>query len=73
MRRGDAPKGSAARCNFSRAEPIPPGARRRRYALPIRPRSAISATFIARLIKGCRGDEPAGFSRKGINRATSTL
>jgi large subunit ribosomal protein L35 len=28
--------------------------------LPIRPGSAISATFIARLIKGCRGGVPAG-------------
>jgi hypothetical protein len=29
-------------------------------SLPIRLRSAISAAFIARLIKGCRGDDPAG-------------
>jgi hypothetical protein len=29
-------------------------------SLPIWLRSAISANFIARLIKGCRGDVPAG-------------
>jgi hypothetical protein len=29
-------------------------------SLPIRLGSAISANFIARLIKGCRGDVPAG-------------
>jgi len=28
--------------------------------LPIAGRSAISAAFIARLIKGCRGDDPCG-------------
>jgi hypothetical protein len=30
-------------------------------SLPIRPGSAISANFIARLIKGCRGDAHAGY------------
>jgi hypothetical protein len=30
-------------------------------SLPIAPHSAISADFIARLIKGCRGDVPAGY------------
>jgi large subunit ribosomal protein L35 len=29
--------------------------------LPIRPRSVISPAFIARLIKGCRGDAHAGY------------
>jgi hypothetical protein len=29
--------------------------------LPIPPGSAISPTFIARLIKGCRGDAHAGY------------
>jgi hypothetical protein len=31
-----------------------------RFRLPIRPGSAISANFIARLIKGCRVDVRAG-------------
>ena len=35
-------------------------------SLPIRPGSAISANFIARLIKGCRGDGPCGLFRLGI-------
>jgi hypothetical protein len=30
--------------------------------LPISASSAISPTFIARLIKGCRGDDRAGYS-----------
>jgi hypothetical protein len=43
-----------------------------RYALPIAPFSAISPAFVARLIKGCRGDDvPVVSIRK--NRALSTL
>jgi large subunit ribosomal protein L35 len=34
--------------------------------LPIQPGSAISANFIARLIKGCRGDVGCGLFRKEI-------
>jgi hypothetical protein len=33
-------------------------------SLPSRDSSAISATFIARLIKGCRGDVHAGLSHR---------
>jgi large subunit ribosomal protein L35 len=36
--------------------------------LPIRPGSAISPSFIARLIKGCRGDVPAGCFVYGITK-----
>jgi large subunit ribosomal protein L35 len=36
--------------------------------LPIGPVSAISPTFIARLIKGCRGDVPAGCFANGITQ-----
>jgi hypothetical protein len=42
-------------------------------SLPIRAHSAISPNFIARLIKGCRGDVPAGRFRLGNNPALSTL
>jgi len=35
--------------------------RMRGSSLPIRPGSAISANFIARLIKGCRGDVGCGY------------
>jgi hypothetical protein len=38
--------------------------------LPIRPSSAISPTFIARLIKGCRVDVRAGFQDFRENLST---
>jgi len=38
--------------------------------LPIAGRSAISAAFIARLIKGCRGDDPCGHFPFGKNLST---
>jgi hypothetical protein len=50
--------------------------RRRRIAgssLPKRPCSAISRNFIARLIKGCRGDGDAGFFAFARTLAISTL
>jgi hypothetical protein len=42
-------------------------------SLPKGPCSAISRTFIARLIKGCRGDGHAGFIAFAKTLATSTL
>jgi hypothetical protein len=42
-------------------------------SLPIRPGSAISPNFIARLIKGCRGDVTAGLFRLWNSQAFSTL
>jgi hypothetical protein len=41
--------------------------------LPIRPPSAISPTFIARLIKGCRGGDHADFCQRDEKHAFSTL
>jgi hypothetical protein len=42
-------------------------------SLPFRPSSAISRPFIARLIKGCRVDARADYSREANNPALSTL
>jgi hypothetical protein len=42
-------------------------------SLPIAAGSAISAAFIARLIKGCRVDVRAGLFIPENNRALSTL
>jgi hypothetical protein len=42
-------------------------------SLPFRRSSAISRSFIARLIKGCRVDACADYVIYGNNRALSTL
>jgi hypothetical protein len=59
--------GRAARVQRKRA------ARFHGSSLPIRPGSAISPNFIARLIKGCRGDVPDGCFVYGITSNFNAL